>query len=499
MMLSRPGPKPAEEPTWEKSVPIEDYFLMQRLQHHLKSEEAYYRRVIDMNMHPDAWAVYLASLADHPTASRVDAAPLEFLGAYSAHAFYDQDPSLTSSIGPVPDEERLVTLPSRGVFAEAKLGNCNVAEEIDETRFWKWEEHPLVQSSGIKDLGLEPPQKSDLAEKIQPTPLPAPVVQIQQPLAAPDPMGLAAALKAISTPDIFRDMSASSEVQKLLSDLVSGAVDMSGAKKQAQDIQEKQANAKKTTTAQAQEQDPKLAHAAAEDQRAKQQQISPDEAHRILGIVDKVQNSGAMSKEEASDFKKATVSNIKGTTAPKPIKPVVKQRTFLVQLLRVGGRELDGNWGWELKQPATAKSKLEESLGFMYPEPRKGGQFAITFNHENWTDPVFHLRIEGVASSGISPQINNNILLNMAGDRFDKGLLQHIQVTAATDSYTKEESKWDEAIKGAEEKFGFEFGVDKAIIAKASGESVVEHPKTVSVYDPHSATLECTDFRLLAS
>src|SRR5690606_17518508 len=39
--------------------------------------------------------------------------------------------------------ERLITLPTRGVFAEGKLGHCNISEEIDNTRFWKWEEHPI--------------------------------------------------------------------------------------------------------------------------------------------------------------------------------------------------------------------------------------------------------------------------------------------------------------------------------------------------------------------
>ena len=34
--------------------------------------------------------------------------------------------------------ERLVTVPTRGVFAEGKLGHCSVAEEIDNTGFRCW-------------------------------------------------------------------------------------------------------------------------------------------------------------------------------------------------------------------------------------------------------------------------------------------------------------------------------------------------------------------------
>ncbi len=39
--------------------------------------------------------------------------------------------------------EQILTLPARGVFAEAKLGNCNASELIDPTRFWDWQISPI--------------------------------------------------------------------------------------------------------------------------------------------------------------------------------------------------------------------------------------------------------------------------------------------------------------------------------------------------------------------
>jgi hypothetical protein len=55
--------------------------------------------------------------------------------------------------------ERLITLPTRGVFAEGKLGHCNISEEIDNTRFWKWEEHPIpIEAPGINPVTPIQPQ-----------------------------------------------------------------------------------------------------------------------------------------------------------------------------------------------------------------------------------------------------------------------------------------------------------------------------------------------------
>src|SRR5205085_6816610 len=39
--------------------------------------------------------------------------------------------------------EQLLTVPSRGVFAEAKLGHCNASELIDPSRFWDWQTSPI--------------------------------------------------------------------------------------------------------------------------------------------------------------------------------------------------------------------------------------------------------------------------------------------------------------------------------------------------------------------
>lgn len=53
-------------------------------------------------------------------------------------------------------EERKVALPSSGVFAEAVLGEAEAAEEIDNSRFWRWNDHPIP---------ILPPKIADLTSR----------------------------------------------------------------------------------------------------------------------------------------------------------------------------------------------------------------------------------------------------------------------------------------------------------------------------------------------
>lgn len=39
-------------------------------------------------------------------------------------------------------DERIVTLPTPGIFAESQLGRCNASEVIDDSRFWNWQTSP---------------------------------------------------------------------------------------------------------------------------------------------------------------------------------------------------------------------------------------------------------------------------------------------------------------------------------------------------------------------
>jgi hypothetical protein len=139
-------------------------------------------------------------------------------------------------------DERLVTLPTRGIFAEAKLGHCNASEEIDNTRFWDWQQSPIPHMAPeIAPVTAVTPQPQQ--PNLTPTPLPASLVNIVNPPAAPDPTGLAAALSILGTPNIFRDMSGQAAVADLLKKLSDNSISIAQTVNLARDIQAKYGNA----------------------------------------------------------------------------------------------------------------------------------------------------------------------------------------------------------------------------------------------------------------
>ena len=98
-----------------------------------------------------------------------------------------------------------ISLPTSGVFAEAASGQCNSCEVIDDTRFWRWEEAPIPdQPSLIAPLSLNSRRRTP--PNLSPDTLPDPIVRLQTTPAAPDPTGLAAAVKALGINNIFKDL-----------------------------------------------------------------------------------------------------------------------------------------------------------------------------------------------------------------------------------------------------------------------------------------------------
>ncbi|GAA1197104.1 hypothetical protein GCM10009664_72050 [Kitasatospora gansuensis] len=98
-----------------------------------------------------------------------------------------------------------ISVPTKGVFAEAVLGACNSCEKKDDTRFWRWEESPVPeQPMAISTVSTA--SRRGAPPELGPDAFPDPVVGYQQVPGSPDPTGLAAALKLIGTPNVFRDL-----------------------------------------------------------------------------------------------------------------------------------------------------------------------------------------------------------------------------------------------------------------------------------------------------
>ncbi|GKV74454.1 hypothetical protein [Pseudarthrobacter sp. NCCP-2145] len=123
-------------------------------------------------------------------------------------------------------DNRLIPIPTNGVFAEAVLGRSNSAEKLDITRFWNWQDSPIP---------LQPPEISPIstgtratAEDLTPGALSNPVLNIQAPVALPDPAGLSAALQTVANSAMFRDMSGLAGTQASSQNAMQGTLSAAG-------------------------------------------------------------------------------------------------------------------------------------------------------------------------------------------------------------------------------------------------------------------------------
>ncbi|MEU5941137.1 hypothetical protein ABZ807_18530 [Micromonospora sp. NPDC047548] len=97
-----------------------------------------------------------------------------------------------------------VSVPTRGVYAEAVAGSCNACESIDDSRYWRWNNDGQLELPQILPVSTD--SRASEEPDLTPTPLPAPLVQIQNAPAMPDPVGLGAAFGLLSKPGLFQDI-----------------------------------------------------------------------------------------------------------------------------------------------------------------------------------------------------------------------------------------------------------------------------------------------------
>jgi hypothetical protein len=204
-----------------------------RLVGHLNCHKEYYNRAIWLAEDPDARAIRFDQLRyrDGTLLDYIDNRPIGILGNFVAFPERGEE----SPDGERVMDERLVSLPTAGLFAEAQLSHCNACEERDVTRFWDWSESPCPERAP-EITGVTPSSRARPLEGIEPSAFPSSVVNIVNPSAAPDPSGMAGVMALLSTSDIFRDMSAGQEVADLLQQLAQGSVSLLEARQRAQSL-----------------------------------------------------------------------------------------------------------------------------------------------------------------------------------------------------------------------------------------------------------------------
>jgi hypothetical protein len=243
----RPVSRPSEEPKGEdpaatpKTEPEEaapaytkegDTCCEQRLIVHLQANVGYYNRALWLLQDPTEREMMLDKrFAGHSEIKNaINPTPVAVIGNFVAYTFNGAaapEPELNKELDPPTS---IVSLPTRGLFAETHLSNCNACEKRDTTRYWNWAESPCPKPPQI--TGVTPGPRGEPITLEQGS-LPTPIVNVLNAPDAPDPTGLAAALNLLGTPNIFRDMSTKAEVSKLLDGLISGAVSLAEAKDMA--------------------------------------------------------------------------------------------------------------------------------------------------------------------------------------------------------------------------------------------------------------------------
>ncbi|MBB3590389.1 hypothetical protein FHX08_000733 [Rhizobium sp. BK529] len=378
--LNRPGPRPAGLPPVvgpEQSLTLEELGAAKRLSNHFEKNNAYYNRVIALTTDESelaiqfegkAWTTPGQNMADH-----ADPTPLELFGSYVAYplarpadaandALYVDLAAAINSGDParqkwVQDKlaamneddrakalegialasaksERLITLPTRGVFAEGKLGHCNISEEIDNTRFWKWEEHPIPIEA--PEIGtVTPVQPTPQAVNPTPTPFPQSLINIVTPSPVPDPTGLGAALNLLATPNLFRDMSGRQEVADLLKKLSDNSISIAEAANKAREIQAKygtdldkqQKDYDLGVTKAAAETEGKAIEADAQVQMAKAKsadaQAAKDEAEAKKATVEAASKQADAAKDVPKAYRAPIYADSAATLAGNPTKTKV--------------------------------------------------------------------------------------------------------------------------------------------------------------------------------
>ncbi|MBX3636190.1 MAG: hypothetical protein KF683_12540 [Rubrivivax sp.] len=176
---------------------------------------------------------------------------------------------------PIPPTQ--VSLPTRGVFAEAVTGACNSCEEIDDSRFWRWEESPIDEPPAMAALSTDS-RRSD-PDFGKPTEFPGAIVAIQNAPSVPDPAGVKVAVDGIGKP--FADMSGLAATQ----------ANAAGAFRQAVES---------------------AVQFGKEASALAQQAANVKSADKTLSTIDKAEAAGKITKDEAKELRLRTLRGLTG-------------------------------------------------------------------------------------------------------------------------------------------------------------------------------------------
>lgn len=419
--IKPPSPRPPDPPvpmTPEASLSAEESWSIKHLQDHIAAHIDYYATQVQFGTDLNSIAIEFEKKPWPPSTmdDHVEPTPLDIFGSYVAYPLAAREGGIDDTVvvdiaaalngedavlrqqalarlaamsdadrafvlGRLPlasaKSERLISMPTRGVFAEGKLGHCNVSERIDDTRFWKWEEHPLpILAPEIAPT--TPISPSPQPVNIAPTPFPAAIVNIAQPTAAPDPGGLAAALGILGKADIFRDMSGRAEVAKLLQELSDNTISIAEAANKAREIQAKYGT---DLDKQQKEYDKTIAELASKAREADATRQPPLPGTKAAAEAKKAEVEAAVMQAEAAkklpaDKQDKIYEAVAQMLAPNP----VKNKVVLFRAVAFDGQQpLEGEFSLTVRDMGVQRDVVTEA--------KIGASFGKQISFQE-TDPV---------------------------------------------------------------------------------------------------------------
>ncbi|WP_433206365.1 hypothetical protein ACQP1G_19760 [Nocardia sp. CA-107356] len=192
-----------------------DYCELTELVAHIQERPLFYLRLIWLNEDPERRAMRFDRLTFNglPLIDRILNKPVGVQGNYVAFPLLEGRRLIEQDTPTHFVSKRLVSLPTRGVFAEVFLSCCNATEKLDVERLRTPETDCAGQAPEIAPITAG--SRRDRPDT-RPADLPAPIVNIQSPTGLPDPTGLSAALDVLATPNIFRDLSHGAELLEFI-------------------------------------------------------------------------------------------------------------------------------------------------------------------------------------------------------------------------------------------------------------------------------------------
>lgn len=212
----------------------EDYCLVKELIAHIHANPMRFTRAIWFHEDPDRRLIRLDRFGfqGRPLPDQIVNRPVGVLGNYVAFPLLEGHRLVSTTDPNHVVDERLISLPTQGVFAEVFLSCCNATEIRDVERTIDPDNACQIQAPDI--TGVQPGSRRERRD-LEPTPFPSPIVNLQNAPTVPEPTGLSGALSVLQTPDIFRDLTRGAELLQFINNATKEAFTSTRAHRAAMD------------------------------------------------------------------------------------------------------------------------------------------------------------------------------------------------------------------------------------------------------------------------